>query len=78
MHIALIDTTAGSENYQLPDGKAYALDHHVVKIDASVNTITVLPFTGQTVTGGANYSLGAQYASVRFTFARETDDWVLL
>lgn len=78
VHVELANAAAGAVIYQLPDGKLLLLDHQVVKVDSSGNTVTIYPATGQTILGTTSKVLSARYDAVHLTFCRDTDDWVTL
>lgn len=78
IHVELVNASAGAVSYQLPDGKKFQLDHQVVKVDSSVNAVTIYPATGQTIRGATSHALSSQYDSAHLTFCRDTDDWVTL
>lgn len=71
-----IDATSGAQSIYLTDGLLTEQDQYVVKIDASVNAVTIYPFSGQTINGAASYPLAAQYDSVLLTF--KTNCWYII
>ena len=42
IHVEMLDVSAGSVNYQLPDGKQQTKYHQVIKLDSTANSITIL------------------------------------
>ena len=75
----LVDTTTASVSKYLPDGNGNQVkQYQYVKVDASVNTVTIYPYTGQTILGTTSYVLAARYDRVKFTFCKATQDWILL
>jgi hypothetical protein len=57
-----VDATAGAVTITLPTmgGGLFSNHYHVAKVDASVNTVTVVPAGGQTI-GGGNVVLANQF-----------------
>lgn len=72
-----VNTTAASVSRYLPDGESVQLkQYRYVKIDASANTVTIYPYTGQTIMNAASYVLAARYDRIWLTFCKETQDWL--
>ncbi len=75
---SLISAATAVQTYQLPDGTLFPEIHQVVKIDSSVNIVTILPAIGQTVLGSGSLVLFAQYDKAILLYSRATQDWVSL
>jgi hypothetical protein len=74
----LIDTTSGSVVRYLPNGNLADFDFQFVKLDGSANTVTITPYTGQTILGLSSLVLTTQYEAPFLIFAKTTQDWVLI
>ena len=70
-----IDATAGNITFTLPPATALSVGSEaVMKTDASVNTVTVIPSAGQTINGStAGYVITNQYNCVTFYNDGSTD-----
>lgn len=74
-----VDATAGAVNKYLPNGDVNPdKDYQYVKIDASVNTVTINAYTGQTINGAATYVLAAQYDRLWVGWSKEAGEWLIL
>lgn len=72
-----VDATSGPVTFNLPDGNVQnGKDYYIIKIDASANAVTIVPYGTQTVEGQPSCTLGAQWAGVWFTFNAGT--WYLV
>jgi hypothetical protein len=72
------DATSGAVTHSLPDGYTVDFDFLFVKIDASVNAVTVVAYTGQSINGLSSVSLSSQYSLITIAFCRATGVWILI
>jgi hypothetical protein len=77
--VRVTGTQAPSTTISLPPGQPNDGDRYeVIDADGSAslsNTILVVPPSGTTIRGAANFSITVAYAGVVFTFDQELDDW---
>ena len=70
------DATTGNVIYNLPSGVGIGEQAYtIVKSDASVNLVRIVPYGTETIMGDANLELSDQWASARLVF--KTSNWVL-
>lgn len=74
----LVDASAAAVSKYLPNGNTTEHDFLYVKIDSSVNAVTLYPAvgSGQTIEGAASLALAAQYDSAYLVFDRANQTWI--
>lgn len=71
-----IDASAGAVVTNLPNGVDARGDYYYIKLDNSVNIVTITPFGSQLIEGAGSYTLSSQFDRVVLTFHRETQQWL--
>lgn len=71
-----IDTTAGSVVRNLPNGLiSDDKDYYYAKVDATANTVTINPFSPQTIYGLSSLTLSARGDAVLLAFDSKSQAW---
>ena len=73
--LTFVDATNGAVSKFLPNGSTSDKVYSFVKTDASANAVTIYPFAGQFVNGGASTVLAAQGDKVTLIFDPASQSW---
>ena len=70
-----VDAVAGAVTKNLQNGNKTNKAYCFIKTDASVNAVTIYPFAGQFINGGASTTLAAQGDKVTLIFDPASQSW---